>query len=224
MLELAPLVALMRMVSPALPIGAFAYSRGLEQAVEKKLVCDEASAQRWILGLLEHSVARLDGPALLRVHAALEAGDVRGAVEWVAFVRASRESRELLLEDEQMGRALLRLCKDLEVPLAKALIERDAYSVVAGFAALGLHHGIERRALVAGLFYATCESQVSAAVRLVPLGQTAGQRILSSALALIPSCVDRALAIEDEDVGGYAPMLALCSAWHETQYSRLFRS
>lgn len=224
MLELAPLVALMRMVSPALPIGAFAYSRGLEAAVEQKLVQDEPSARVWILSVIEHAFARLDAPVLVRVHAALEAGDVDGAVRWVSFLRASRESRELLLEDEQMGRALLRLCKDLEVPIARELSARDAVAVVAGFAALGLHHGIERRSLVAGLFYATAESQVSAAVRLVPLGQTAGQRILSAALALMPSLVEAALLIEDEDVGGFAPMLALCSAWHEAQYSRLFRS
>ncbi len=224
MLELAPLVALMRMVSPALPIGAFAYSRGLEQAVERGIVSDEASARDWIIGLLEHSFGRLDAPVLVRVLAALEAGDMERAVRWVSFLRASRESRELLLEDEQMGRALLRLCKDLEVPLVPELIARDAAAVVAGFAALGLHHGIEKSALVAGLFYATTESQVSAAVRLVPLGQTAGQRILNAALAVMPQLALRALEVEDEDVGGYAPMLALCSAWHETQYSRLFRS
>jgi urease accessory protein len=214
----------MRLVSPALPIGAFAYSRGLENAVVRGWVNDEASAERWIVGLLSHSLSNLDGPLLVRIERALDQHDVQAVLRWVAFSRASRESRELVLEDEQMGRALLRLLADLDVPHAKGLYAVQSFSLVAGFAVAGLYHRVAIRDLLAGLFYAACESQTQAAVRLIPLGQTAGQRILSSALREIPACVEHALNVEDDDIGNLAPALALGSAWHETQYSRLFRS
>jgi urease accessory protein len=224
MTELTALVGLLRLVSPALPIGAFAYSRGLEHAVTRGWVHDEASAERWIVGLLSHSLSNLDGPLLVRIERALAQHDVQTAQRWIALSRASRESRELLLEDEQMGRALLRLLADLDVPHAKGLYAAQSFSLVAGFAVAGLHHGIAIRDLVAGLFYAACESQAQAAVRLIPLGQTSGQRIVTSALCAIPACVEHALGVEDDDIGNLAPALALGSAWHETQYSRLFRS
>src|SRR5687768_13479246 len=102
MTEIAALVGLMRLVSPALPIGAFAYSRGLEHAVTRGWVHDEASAERWIVGLLQSSLCNLDGPLLVRIERALAAHDIPGALRWIELSRASRESRELLLEDEQM--------------------------------------------------------------------------------------------------------------------------
>jgi urease accessory protein len=224
MTELNALVGLLRLVSPALPIGAFAYSRGLEHAVSAGWVHDEKSAEGWIVGLLEHSLCNLDGPLLVRIERALRAHDVCDALHWIEISRASRESRELLLEDDQMGRALLKLLADLDVPHAKGLLATLSHSLVAGFAVAGLHHGVAIRDLVAGLFYAACESQTGAAVRLIPLGQTSGQRILSSVLRAIPACVEHALEVLDDDIGNLAPALAMGSAWHETQYSRLFRS
>jgi len=224
MTEISSLVGLLRLVSPALPIGAFAYSRGLEQAVTRGWVRDEASAERWIIGLLQHSLCNLDGSLLVRIERALAAHDVPDAMRWIAISRASRESRELLLEDEQTGRALLKLLADLDVPHAAGLLATHSFSLVAGFAVAGRHHGIAIADLLAGLFYAACESQTGAAVRLVPLGQTSGQRILSSALCAIPACVEHALGVADDDIGSLMPALALGSAWHETQYSRLFRS
>lgn len=224
MTEISSLVGLLRLVSPALPIGAFAYSRGLEHAVTRGWVHDEASAERWIAGLLIHSLSNLDGPLLVRIERALRANDMAAALRWIELSRASRESRELLLEDDQMGRALLRLLTDLGVPHAKELLDAQAHSLVAGFAVAGIHHGVAIRELVAGLFYAACEGQTQAAVRLVPLGQTSGQRILSSAMRAMAACVEHALAVEDHDIGALAPALAMGSAWHETQYSRLFRS
>jgi urease accessory protein len=224
MADLWSLVSLLRLVSPALPVGAFAYSRGLEGAVARGLVRDEGSAAGWIIGLLERATVSLDGPLLLRVHAALERDDFEAAAAWIELGEASRESAELLLEDRQIGRALLRLLSDLGTPRAAALLAADKASVAAGFAVAGLHAGIPARELLAGFFYASVEGQVSAAVRLVPLGQTAGQRILSGALAVIPRCVERAVALGDDELGNLAPGHAIASALHETQYTRLFRS
>jgi urease accessory protein len=211
-------------VSPALPIGAFAFSRGLEGAVTRGQVHDESSAADWILGLLERATTSLDAPLLVRIHAALTRDDLAEAMRYIELGEASRESAELLLEDRAIGRALLRLLADLGTERAAELLATDKVSTAAGFAVAGLHAAIPIRELVAGFLYAGLESQVSAAVRLVPLGQTAGQRILSRALPLLPSCVERALSLGDDELGYLAPGQAIASALHETQYSRLFRS
>ena len=135
-----------------------------------------------------------------------------------AQLRAFRESKEFALEDEQMGLALARL---LELDLKHLAI---VPSYTGMFAAAAVRWGIALPESLLGFFFAICESQVSVALRLLPLGQTAGQRILAAALPAIERAAERALAIDDDDIGNFTPGLALLSARHELQYSRLFRS
>ena len=214
-------LGLLRLVSPALPVGAFAYSRGLEGAVAAGIVSDEAGAGDWIVGMLEHVLCPLDGALLIRLHAAWQQGDLERVRALSQQLRAFRESQELLLEDEQMGNALARMLRGVGIAGGDG-IERAGYTCM--FALASVRWGIAPRDALTGLFWAFCEGQVGAALRLLPIGQSAGQRILERALPVIERCVPRALALDDDEIGSYAPGLARYSALHETQYSRLFRS
>lgn len=222
-LGLSGLLGLLRLASPGLPVGTFSYSRGLEGAVAAGWVHDEASAAEFVLGVLERSVCSLEGPILLRIHAAHERGELAEVERWALWLRASRESRELLLEDEQMGLALRRVLTQLGSLSTERAAALPA-SFVCMFAVAAVTWGIDARHALAGYFWAYCESQTSAALRLLPLGQSAGQRLLQRALPVIEGCVERASALGDDEIGNFALGVAFASAQHETQYSRLFRS
>lgn len=215
---------LLQLVSPALPVGAYAYSQGMEYAVHADWIHDEASAQAWIEGVLGQSLARLDAPVLLRLHRAWTVNDQGGIAEWNAFLVASRESYELQTEDRQLAQALARLLKDLGVEAALPYLRAGGVSYATLFALAAVHWGVGAEDALHGYLWSWAENQVAAAIKLVPLGQTAGQRILFSVGELIPVLVAEALCIDDEDIGQVTQGLAMASAWHETQYTRLFRS
>ncbi|MES1206765.1 MAG: urease accessory UreF family protein [Pseudomonadota bacterium] len=220
---------LLQLASPTLPIGAFAYSQGLEPAVGAGLVGDEDSARAWILGLLAQTMTHVDLAVFVRLHAAAAAGDTATARRWNAHLLASRATAELQAEDLHLGSALARVLAtlglvpgagdDREAPAAGP--ERT-YAWMFAFAAA--RFGVGLRPALEAFAFNWAEAQTSAAVRLVPLGQSAGLRILSAAIEAIPSAVDRALALVDDEIGAAAPRLALLSTAHEVQYSRLFRS
>jgi urease accessory protein len=217
-------LSLMRLVSPGLPVGAFSYSRGLEAAVAANWVHDERTAGDWILGVLEHAVCPLDAAVLCRLHAAWSSDDLVAVRRWTLFLRASRESAELLLEDDQMGRALARVLRAGGEQRAAARHGDLPPSFTSMFALAAVTWRIDLACALLGYLWSAAESQVSAALRLLPLGQTAGQRMLERALPAIERCAARARELDDEQLGNVVPGLALASAWHETQYSRLFRS
>jgi urease accessory protein len=216
----APLLRLLQLASPALPIGAFAYSQGLEHAVAAGWVTDESAAAGWILGLLESSLAALEVPVLRRLIAAFGAHDQREAGRWNDFLVASRGSAELRAEELRLGSALGRLLDTLEVPRP----ELAAPSHLAMFALAAAHWEIPTEEAAGGYLFAWAENQVGAASRLVPLGQSAAQRILSGAVAVIPAAVRRGLELDDDAIGFGATGQAIAAALHETQYSRIFRS
>lgn len=216
-------IHLLRLVSPSQPVGAFSYSRGLEWAVQSGVVTDEASASAWIFGLLDHSYAPLDGALFWRMMQAL-AEDDRGAfLKADAWLSAARESREIELEDRRMGESLLSLLKELDVPAA-GRFECKSLSYPAAFALAATHWRIAPGDALRGLLWSVVENQVTAAIRLVPLGHTAGQRLLINSAPLIASAARKAASVSDDEIGNAAPAMAMASAWHETQYSRLFRS
>jgi urease accessory protein len=218
------LFAILRFASPALPIGTFAYSRGLEYAVHAGWVTDEASAGNWILGLLSHTGVQLDGAVFTRLYAAFAADDSTRVETWNSLLIASRESAELRLEDSQLGAALMRLLSTTGVTRAAAFAGREDVAYATAFALAMVSHDVPLEASLGALLWAHAESQTSAALRLVPLGQTSGQRILSRVTTLLPELTERALVVPDDGIGAFAPALALGSALHETQYTRLFRS
>ena len=203
---------LLQLASPALPVGAYSYSGGLEAAIEAGLVKDAATAEQWIGDVLEYSVALMEAPLLVRM--------MSSTGRWNEKFLASRETAELRAETVQMGYSLNRLLKDLgvgEVPLEEP-------SFPAAFAFAAAHWKIEPEAALQAYLWAWVENQVMAALKAVPLGQTDGQRILLGLGERISALIPKVLSMKDEDIGNFAPGLALLSSRHETQYSRLFRS
>lgn len=223
-LEAPALLRLLQLASPALPIGAFAYSSALEAATEAGDVRDEASAGDWILGLVEHGLGTLDVPLLARLEAAWRRGDEREVRRWSARLRAFRGSEELAAEDRRLGSALARALVTLGVDRAAGWDGEPLAAQATLLALAGVHFEIPLPALAQGFLFAFAENQAAAAVRLVPLGQSAGLRLVARAIAVIPAVVSRGLALDDEDIGSAAFGQALLSGWHENQYSRLFRS
>lgn len=214
---------LWQLISPALPVGAYSYSGGLEYAIDAGWVetCD--GVHEWIALQLREVQAHWDIPVLSRLHGAFTDGDAARARRWNALLRAGRESAELEAEDLHLGESLIRLLSDLDVAAA-ADLEETRPTFAMGFALACAHWDIGLREAAEGYLWAWCENQVAAAVKLVPLGQTDGQRLLLGLMDDIREAVDTGLLLEDEDIGASAPGVALASALHETQYTRLFRS
>ncbi len=223
MTEPLPLLRLFHLVSPALPVGAYAYSQGLEYAVHAGWVSDEASAFEWLRGLLRESVGTLDLPIVLRLQAAWTDEDARAVERWNQTLIAARESAELRAEDRHLGGALARVLVELGIGQARDWLDRSA-AFATLFTLAAARWRIAPEATLSGYLWAWTENQVLAAVKLVPLGQSAGQRLLHGLAALSPPILDRARALPDEAIGVGAASQALAAARHETQYSRLFRS
>lgn len=219
-----PLLRLLQLVSPSLPIGSYTYSQGIEWAVEAGWVRNARDLDDWLGDQLQSTLARLDLPVLLRLCEAVAAVDPGRLRFWSDLLLAYRETQELRAEELRRGRALADLLAALGLAGAEAWHGALARSYAAGFAfaAVGWRIGLEDAAR--GYAWAWLEGQVLAAVKLVPLGQTDGQRALEHLGARIPAAVAGARALTDDDIGAGSPALAIASARHETQYTRLFRS
>jgi urease accessory protein len=221
------LVRLLQLASPTLPVGAYSYSQGLEAAVEAGIVHDAGSAGAWIAEVLEFSIARMEAPVFLRLIEAWRDGDMRAVDSWNALLLASRETAELRAETAQMGYSLARLLVDIGDLDPRALadlssLEETAFAAAFAFAAA--KWSISREDALVAYLWAWLENQVIVAVKAVPLGQTDGQRLLHAIGDRLDDIAAGAAALDDDDLGGYVPGLAVLSSQHETQYSRLFRS
>ena len=220
---------LMWLASPALPIGGFSYSEGLEAAVNAALVATESEASEWLTEQLHLTQSRGDMAAIAQALPAWAAHDTARLAALNAWVRTTRESSELRLQTEQMGRSLIEWLKNRHADDADALLRirwlaaQDASYPMAFALAASLTGATARDALLAYAF-GWAENMVQAAIKAVPLGQSAGQRILARLTQDIPAAVEHALALPDTARQAFSPMLAILSARHEHQYSRLFRS
>ena len=217
------LLRLLQLASPALPVGAYAYSQGMEQAVAAGWLRNAGDLEQWINGLLRHSLARMEIPFFKKFYEAWGDEDLdrlNGLIQWYL---AGRGTSELLAEERHMGQALQRLLDQLAV-LPTDFTKEVTPSFLAYFAGaawawkIPLTHGCQ------GLLWAWAENQVTAAIKLMPLGQTRGQKILMRAAPVISEAVASGLALADEEIGASAPGLMMASALHETQHTRLFRS
>jgi len=226
-LATSALLQLIRLASPSLPVGGFSYSEGIEAAVEAGLVTDEASARAWLVDQLELGIARSDLPVAARSLAAWRRGDRDDVAAWNAWLAATRETSELRRQSEQMGRSLAqwlrqRDANDARVAFLEALAPAPMWPVA--FALAAEDSGASARAILASFAAGWAENATQAALKAVPLGQAAAQRILAALSAAIPAAVDRVPAMPASELQAFAPMLAILSSQHEEQYSRLFRS
>ncbi|ENO84219.1 urease accessory protein UreF [Thauera linaloolentis] len=227
--SLLPLLRLLQLSSPALPVGAYTYSQGLEWAVDSGAVRTEAEVAAWIGGLLEWSLARFEAPLLACQIAAWRAGDDAEAVRLNDDFLASRESAELRAETVQMGWSLARLLAGLDAFAAlpgwrARLLAVDTPAFPTAWSAAAAAWRVPAGQALAAYLWAWAENQVMAAVKCVPLGQSAGQRLLAVLGERIAPLADGALSLPEARWSNYTPGLAIASSRHETQYTRLFRS
>ena len=223
----AVLLQLMWLASPALPVGGFSYSEGLEAAVEAGRVLDAATAERWLLDQLHVNLGRSDLPAMLAAFDAWRRDDTARIETLNAWVLATRESAEGAQQTRQTGRSLgawlaPRLARDVRLARLMALPGAPSWPIAYALAAES--SGATARDAGLAFAFGWAENMVQAALKAVALGQSAGQRILGQLAAAIPGAVAAALAFDDAARQAHAPMLAILSAQHESQYSRLFRS
>lgn len=220
---------LLQLVSPALPVGAYTYSQGLEWVVDCGAVTSEAQVGEWIGDALAGAFGGYELPLLARLLDAWRAGDDGAVAALNARCLASRETSELRAETVQMGYSLVRLLVDLpafvELPDWVARLKAvDEPAFPTAWAAAAVAWQVPPADALNGYAWAWLENMVMAAVKAVPLGQAAGQRLLSSLAAQVPERVADALQLPPEAWSNFQPGLAIASSRHETQYSRLFRS
>ncbi len=213
-----------RLACPSLPVGAYAYSQGLEYAVEAGWVHDRASATDWIAGLLTSTLKSFDLPLLSRLYRAWPERDENRIALLERWVLAGRESHELRSEELNLGAALLRLLVDLGVASQSVLDRATERGYLSAFALAATRYGLSEPVMLGSYCFAWLEHQTSAVTRLIPLGQTDGQLVLSACLEQTSAVLEASLDIADDDIGALAPGQAIASALHETQYTRLFRS
>ncbi len=224
MAEPLALLRLLQLASPALPVGAFNFSQGLEYASECGWVSDEEQAAEWIMGVARHSLATLDLPLLLRLHAAWSEGDEIRAARLSRELLASRETAELRAEEVHLGQSLAKILATHGLKAAIPWQRHPGATHAALFALAGATSGASAGDCALAYAWAWAENQVTAAVKLLPLGQTAGQRVLERIRQFLPGLLAHAATLADEDIGSATPLAMMASCWHETQYTRLFRS
>ena len=222
------LIRLLQLASPALPVGAYTYSQGLEWAVESGRIRDEASAGQWIGNLLTGAIGRFEAPLLVQLMLRWSNNETGEIKRLNADFLASRESAELRAESLQMGYSLNRLLDDLRdpelAPTRAALSELREIAFPTVWAGLAAAWQIEALAAVSAYLWAWAENQVMAALKAVPLGQAGGQRLLAELGRNIPAVAEIAMQLPEAAWSNFTPAFAIYSVRHETQYSRLFRS
>jgi urease accessory protein len=223
MLTPIALLKLLNLASPALPIGAYAYSQGLEWAIDKGGIDTPDAIQDWIHNVLAESICHTDLPAMKRLYAAFETADIARIHYWNQWLLACRETQELTEEDRATGKALLRLLRQQDI-IAEFLAAENHVSLVTAwsFAAHFWNIPIDYAAL--GYCWSWVENQIAVACKTMPLAQTPAQNILAKLMPVIRQVVTTGLSLSDNNMGQSLPGWVMASAHHETQYSRLFRS
>ncbi len=219
------LLRLFQLVSPSLPVGAYSYSEGLESLVEKKIIQDASSLQKWLITELNYGSIRLETAVMVRGYHCVLKQDIKGLNDWNQWLSATRETQELRQQSWQMGQSLRRLLPDLE-PNLSSIIEQIQlpcnYAIAVSLALAAWE--INLSDAIIGYLWSWATNLVSAGVRLIPLGQTEGQKILLTLNSHFFEVTEDILWLKDEDLFTCSWGLALASMSHETQYTRLFRS
>ncbi|MBQ0720239.1 MAG: urease accessory protein UreF [Gammaproteobacteria bacterium] len=215
------LFQLLRFSSPSLPIGSFAWSQGLESAIELEWLKNTDDLYDWLLAMLEHAFVQQELPLLIRMLSSNEEGELEC---WNQRSLAMRESAELRMEDVHTGRALLQLARSLDVNLAKGWRDDVDIGYLAAFTMMCRHYQLGFVAAATGFIWSWLDNQIAAAIKLFPLGQTAGQLLIERLAPAISGVIEDAQKVQDRDIGISLPGQVMASMLHESQYSRMFRS
>lgn len=221
------LTRLFQLISPMLPVGAYSYSQGLEWAIECGDVHDEGTAKTWIGDVLQIYQANFELPVLYRSYNAWQGNNMDAIRAWDAFYQAGRDTAEALAETRQMGYSLRRLLNDLNTLPADVMskinqFEQPAFITI--YAGVAQFWQISADDVLHGYVWSWLENQVSAAMKAVPLGQVAGQKILYALGEQLSGIVQQSIHIKDDEISNFNPLLSIAGSQHEMQYSRLFRS
>ena len=219
------LLYFLQLVSPALPVGAYSYSEGLETLIENKIIYDVESLKHWLTQELRYGAIRLEAGVMLRSYHAVKAQDFATVAYWNDWLSATRETEELRNQSQQMGGALIRLLKELQ-PQVKPIITVVGnpcnYAIAFGVAASIWE--INSEAVILGYLHSWLSNLITAGVKLIPLGQTAGQLLLMDLQELISTVAVEIINLDDDELSCCSWGLSLASMAHEQQYTRLFRS
>jgi urease accessory protein len=221
------MLPLLAWLSPSYPVGAYAYSHGLEWAAEAGDISGEAALLEWLADVLEHGAGRNDAVLLAAAHRATIAGEHAALVEVNELALALAPSQELRLETRQQGRSFLDTTlaawpNALLSPLARELDGEVAYPVAVGLAAGA--HGLPLPPTIEAFLLAFMQNLISAALRLAPIGQTGGTRVLAQLAPVVAALAREVPDLKLDDIGSATFRADLGSFLHETQYTRLFRS
>ncbi|MBD2022513.1 urease accessory protein UreF [Leptolyngbya sp. FACHB-36] len=229
MLNSLALLRLLQLASPALPIGAYSYSEGLEALVYSGKLVNAAQLEHWLTQELRYGGIRLEAAVMVRSYEATQKDDRAQLQFWNRWLSAARETEELRLQSWQMGRSLLRLFQDVEPQWADALLvaalrQENGCNAAIAFGLVAAYWQIDLSSALLGYLHSWATNLVGAGIKLIPLGQTAGQQTLLNLHAVLKSVAQEVLALDDDDLSNCGWGLAIASMTHETQYSRLFRS
>ena len=215
------------------PVGAYSYSEGIESLVETGAIDSEITLRNWLENSLQFGAVRVEAAVVVRALRAAQIGDLTALNYWNAWATATKETEELRLQSWQMGRTLVRLLLDLRSPVSSGLTTivkefvesgSNQCNFAIGFGIAAASWQIEEEAAVLGYLYSWAANLASAGVKLIPLGQTAGQQLLLDLQSQISCTAQEVLKLEDDELGSCSWGLGLASMAHETQYTRLFRS
>lgn len=226
-LALSPqdLLRLQQLASPVLPVGAYSYSEGLEMLVESGTIETAAALQHWLAQELAVGSVTVDGAILARAYQAVRGQNYTQLVDWNHWWSAARETAELRRQSWQMGRSLVRLVRSLDDSMAvwlEALEGEVNWSI--GFGAAAAHWQIALQATLLAYMQGWTGNLIGAGVKLIPLGQTAGQQILLDLSPTIAQAAARSQSLSDAALCSCSWGLALASSQHEMQQVRLFQS
>lgn len=225
MLTDSHLLSILQLASPTLPVGAYSYSEGLEMLVENGTIANQIHLKHWLEAELLYGAIRLEAAVMVRSQQAAKMGDVESLCRWNLWLSAARETEELCASSWQMGRSLIQLLGKLEpqiVPIVNAVGNPCNFAIAFGIAVA--HWQISIKAALLGYLHSWASNLITAGVKLIPLGQTAGQQLLLDLQPLLIAAALEILALEDDQLACCSWGLSLASMQHETQYTRLFRS
>ncbi len=225
MLTDSHLLSILQLASPALPVGAYSYSEGLEMLVENGTIANYTHIKDWLKAELLYGAIRLEAAVMVRSQQSAKMNDLESLCRWNLWLSAARETEELRASSWQMGRSLIQLLGKLEphiIPIANTVGNPCNYAIAFGIAVT--HWQINIQAALLAYLHSWASNLITAGVKLIPLGQTAGQESLLELQPLISTAVGEILALKDDELSCCSWGLSLASMQHETQYTRLFRS